>query len=109
MGHKVRWLGEYKRVHIFKDYGVMDEEKIYLGNGQGCHTFWFKTVEDAKRFIDKYHESINPHMFGLGLIPHNLCENCKNHYTYGTEEWKNAKENNCFNFKEELKKKALQP
>jgi len=104
MGHKIRDYGEYKGVPIFRDYSVVDGEQVYLGNGQGCHTFWFKTVADAKRFIDAYQEQIKPDQRGLGLIPRSLCENCKNHYTYGTKEWQTAKANNCFAFKEQLKR-----
>jgi len=101
---RIRFFGKYRGVPIFKDYNIVDEEKVYLGNGQGCHTFWFKTVKEAKKFIDKYRDKINPNIRGLGLIPEELCRNCKNHYSYGTEEWKNARENNCFEFKEQLKK-----
>jgi len=109
MVHKIRCYGEYKGVPIFRDYSVVDEEQVYIGNGQGCRTFWFKNVREAKKFIDKYRDRMIVTESGsvTGLIPKELCENCKNHYRYGTKEWENAKENNCFTFKKQLKENAL--
>ena len=109
MVHKIRVYKEYKGVPIFRDYNVVDEEQVYIGNGIGCHTFWFRNVREARKFIDKYRDRMVVTENGSvrGLIPRELCENCKNHYSYGTKEWKNANENNCFTFKEQLKKEAL--
>ena len=96
---------DYKGVRITRDTNVYGEQ-VCLGNGQGCGTFWFKTVDDAKRFIDKYFEKIEVRgLFSqvFGLIPPALCQDCQNHYSFQTKEWRNTKPNNCFDYKEQLK------
>jgi len=105
MGHNIRDYGKYKNVPIYRDYNIANGEQVYIGNGQGCSTFWFKNVQDARRFIDRHRDKIKLTNSGsvYGLIPNKLCRGCKGHYTYGSNEWKKAKENNCFQFKEELK------
>jgi len=105
MGHNIKCYGEYFEVPIFQDHNVADGEQVYIGNGQGCSTFWFKTVEEAKNFIEKFSQRIKVYDSGVvyALIPKAMCEACKNHYSYGTAKWRRAKENNCFQFKEYLK------
>jgi len=105
---KIRLYGEYKGIPIFRDYNVVDEEQVYIGNGQGCDTFWFKSVRDAKRFIDKYRDKMKPNAFGLGLIPRSLCMKCRSHYPFGTEEWKRYPDNVCEELKNRLKREALE-
>jgi len=92
-------------VPIFKDNNVVDDEPFYIGNGQGCGTFWFRNVEEAKKFIETHRDKIKLTDLGIvrGLIPKELCKNCKNNYSYGTDRWKRAKSNNCFDYKEQLK------
>ena len=95
---------DYKGVIISRDTHVYGQQ-IYLGNGQGCNTFWFKNVDGAKRFIDKHIEKIEVGIFGSlsGLIPPALCQDCQNHYSFQTKERFNAKPTNCFDYKEQLK------
>ena len=104
----IREYKKYNGVAISRDTHVYGEQ-IYLGNGQGCDTFWFKTLDDAKRFIDKHAEKIE--VGGLysvlGLIPPALCQDCQNHYSFQTKEWKKAKPNNCFDYKEQLKAEVV--
>ncbi len=106
MGHNIRSYGTHRLVPIYQDYNVADGLQVYIGNGQGCGTFWFGDVEEAKRFIDAYRNRIeltNLSSVG-GLIPKELCEGCKGHYSYGTPAWKRAKDWNCREFKEQMKR-----
>jgi hypothetical protein len=90
----------YKGLLISRDTNVADGEQVYIGNGQGCNTFWFKSVSEAKNFIDYYCSE-----FGvLDLIPRELCEDCRGHYSYQSAEWKRATRENCHDFKEALKR-----
>ncbi len=102
---KIKSYPEYKGVFISKDYNVYDE-RVYIGNGQGCSTFWFKDAKDARKFIDRYEKKIKISNCGhvSGLIPKKLCLDCKCHYSYGTKKWQKVKDYNCKSFKEELKK-----
>lgn len=77
---KIRDYGMYKGVPIARDYNVYGDQ-VFLGLGENCGTFWFKNVKEARRFIDHYEERIIPDAHGLGLIPEEMCEECrhKNH------------------------------
>ena len=103
---KIRHYKPYKGVPISRDYNVRGKQ-IYIGNGQNCGTFWFASVEEAKRFIDAYHDKIDPEKHGLGLIPKELCERCQCHYSAFTKEYKKYKPFVCQKFKEELIRNAL--
>lgn len=108
MGHNIRDWGAHEGVPISQDYNVADGEQVYIGNGQGCGTFWFRDTQEAKRFIDAYRERIKVTDLGCvtGLIPKALCEGCRGHYSHGTPKWKRAKDWNCHGFKEQLKEAA---
>ena len=82
--------------NIHKDTNICDSEKVYFSNGQGCDTIWFKTIKEAREFIEK-HGRINGHTAGL-------CEKCSCHYSYQTKEWKKYPEYSCFEWKEIIKK-----
>ena len=103
---KIRSYKKYKGVGIYRDPNIYGEEQVYIGNGQGCDTFWFKNVKQAQKFIDKYRDRIQVNDFEIvsGLIPKELCKKCKGHYSYQTEEWKKCKDNVCEEYKERLKK-----
>jgi len=104
---KIKSCGEYCGIPINIDYSIKEPEKVFIGNGIGCHTFWFESVAHAKAFIDYYKDKINPEAFGLGLIPKEVCQECRNHYRYGTKEWREAKPNNCESLKKRLKNAVL--
>lgn len=92
---------------IFRDFNVVDGEQVYIGNGQGCGTFWFKNVGEAGRFIDKYRNEMDVTLLGdVSLIPGEICRKCKGHYSWGTPEWKKASDYVCRDYKEKLKEKA---
>ncbi len=82
---------------IHKDTNVYGEN-VYIGNGQGCGTFWFKSVEHARKYLDR---------FGMPKIPKVLCEKCSCHYSYGTREYKKYPEYNCNEFIEFQKRRGL--
>jgi len=107
--HRIKAYKPYKGVPIFRDFDVGDDEQVYIGNGQGCRTFWFKSVRDARKFIRAYRDRMKITFSGavIGLIPKELCENCKGHWSWGSPEWNNARDWNCFEFKEQLKKAVL--
>ena len=109
--HRIKIYKEYKGVMIFQDYNVADDEQVYIGNGQGCGTFWFRDIKEAKKFIDKYRDKMKIWDTGVirGLIPEKLCRNCKCHYSYQTPKWYKAKERNCQEFKEQLKNQIRYP
>ena len=107
---KIRDYGVYKGVPISRDYSVGDERQVYIGNGQGCSTFWFKSVDEARKFIDHYENQIiidrAEHV--KGLIPESLCKQCQNHYSAFSEEYKKYPPHACKMVKEELIKEALE-
>jgi len=105
----IKDYGTYKGVPIYQDFNVMDGEQVYIGNGQGCRTFWFKSVPEAKRFIDCYREQMKITNLGgvMGLIPSELCRTCKGHYSWGSPNWKRARRDNCEDYKEQLKGETL--
>lgn len=99
--HKIKRYKDYLGVSIYRDYNVVGEQ-VYIGNGQGCRTFWFKDVAQAKKFIAQYREQIKITVYGL--IPKDICKKCKAHYSYNSPEWLKHKDFNCKEFKEELKR-----
>ena len=96
----------YKGILISRDYDVIDSEQVYIGNGQGCHTFWFKSVSEAKEFIDHYRDKIKVTDLGciMGIIPREVCQTCQRHYSFGSKDWNGATRDNCQDVKESLKK-----
>lgn len=109
MSHKITDYKAYKGVPLFRDYNVCDGEQVYIGNGQGCRTFWFKTVQEAKDFIDHHRDTMTITDLGcvMGLIPKEVCLNCKGHYSFGSPEWHKAERENCQDIKELIKKGGL--
>ncbi len=101
---KIRYYKPYRGVPIARDYSIYGEQ-VYIGLSQGCHTIWFQSVEDAKKFIDFYENELKKAK-DFRMIPEDLCRNCRNHYPIGSEEWRNSAEFNCKEYKEELKRKA---
>jgi len=105
--HKIKTYKKHKGVPIFRDYNIVDGEQVYIGNGQGCGTFWFRDVKEARKFIDKFREEMDiDHIGGVSLILGKLCIKCRSYYSYGTKEWKKAKDRVCEEYKEELKAKV---
>lgn len=103
---RIKTYPDYKGVMISKDYNVYGEN-VYIGNGQGCATFWFKDAEEARKFIDCYRDKIKVNEGGgVNIIPPELCQKCKCHYSYLTPAWKKAKDRVCTNYKRELKLKS---
>ncbi len=64
---------------IHKDTNVYGNN-FYFGNGQGCGTLWFKTLQQVKDFIAEQGR-ISGHDSGF-------CEKCNHHYSFGTKEYK---------------------
>ena len=50
----IHHIRDYKD-NISKDFDVLGDN-IYFDNGQGCGTIWFKTIEEARKFIAKKNE-----------------------------------------------------
>jgi len=102
----IRAYNYYKDIPISRDYDVVDGEQVYIGNGQECHTLWFKSVPEAKKFIDRYRGrmDITEGLLGLGLIPRKICQGCKGHYSFKSAEWQKATRDNCEDYKQELKR-----
>ena len=104
--NNIKVFKEYKEVPILQDKNVIDDGgNVYIGNGQGCSTFWFKDIEKAKRFIDKFRSKmrITDLSCVMGLIPKKLCQNCKCHYSYMTKKWQKSNDWNCKIYKESLR------
>lgn len=105
--HRITEYKTQKGIMIFRDLNVVDEEQVYIGNGQGCGTFWFKNEGEARKFIDQFRKEIEVTDLGcVNLIPKEICLKCKGHYSFGTKEWKKAKEWSCKEYKENLKSKV---
>lgn len=97
---------EYKGVRIFKDTNVFGRN-VYIGNGQNCGTFWFSTVEEARKFIDYYEKRIKPNEPHLGLIPDEMCNRCQNRYSRFSKEYEKFPPFACSEHKEKMIAKAL--
>ncbi len=95
----------YLGVPIFRDYNV---KQVYIGNGQSCHTFWFKSVKDAKKFIEHFRDKIKVSNTGsvTGLIPKNICRRCRCYYSYGSIWWKKYPPYACKELKKRMKREA---
>lgn len=97
----------YKGVAISRDTNIVDGEQVYLGNGQGCGTFWFEDVKEARKFILMFRPVIEVYDTGcVDIVPEKICKRCKGHYSFGSKEWKKAKERACKIFKKNMKLKA---
>lgn len=97
---------EYKGFRIFKDTNVIGRN-VYIGNGQNCGTFWFRTVKEAREFIDYYERQIMPNEPHLGLIPDEMCNRCQNRYSYFSKEYEKFPPFACSAYKEKLIANAL--
>lgn len=108
MSHKIEMYKECGGVPIYRDYNVVDGQQVYIGNGQGCDTLWFKSVKEARRFIRTFRDKMVVTDLGIvqGLIPKSICNKCRCHYSFGTKEWEKYKDFACEEYKEELKTKA---
>jgi hypothetical protein len=91
----------YRGIPISRDTNVYGEQ-VYIGNGQGCHTFWFASVKEARKFIDYYSEMIDPSDPKLGLIPNTLCKRCQHHYSPIAKEYRMYPPFACRELKEKL-------
>ncbi|WP_202320375.1 hypothetical protein [Archaeoglobus neptunius] len=103
---KIRNYKPHRGVPISRDLSAYGKQ-VYLGNGQGCDTFWFGNIEEARKFIDAFYDRIDVHKKGLGLILEELCRRCQNHYSPHSKEYRKYKPFACRKFKEELTTKAL--
>jgi len=101
----IREYKPYRGIPIARDFNVADEQHVFIGNGIGCHTFWFRDVKDAKKFIDKYYSQIRD-VDLKSLIPKSVCEKCQCHYSSFSKEYKKYIPYNCKKWKEMLKKYA---
>lgn len=82
------------------DYGVSRDtavlgDNVYAGNGQGCGTVWYPSVEQARKVIAKL--GFAPEGSGSGL-----CKVCSCHYSYGTKEFKKHLEFACREWKDKV-------
>ena len=102
----IRDYRKYTGVRISQDSSIY-KEQMYLGNGQGCGTFWFKDLKEARIFIDEFRDKIKITGFEhVDIVPEELCKKCKCHYSFETKEWKKAKDYACKDYKKKLKKEA---
>lgn len=98
----------YKGLELYRATNVYGEQ-YYIGNGQGCGTFWFKTLKDAKKFIDHFIDRITQKSGHLGLIPESVCSKCQNRYSPAVDPDKYRKypPHACKELKERLISEAL--
>lgn len=79
---------------VHRDTAVL-APNVYCGNGQGCGTVWFDTVEQARAVIKK-----------LGKTPTGqdagLCHECSCHYSYGSAEYLRYPEWACREYKRKI-------
>jgi len=78
--------------NIKKDLNVYGDN-VYLGNGQGCDTIWFKTVPQARKALER--DGIK--------TGHDLCDcsKCGCHYSFQSPGWKKYPQHACSAAKEE--------
>lgn len=59
---------------IVRYYNIVDDKQVFVANGMGCDTVFYKSVPEARALINH-----------LGRIPNgrdaNLCKVCQNHYS----------------------------
>jgi hypothetical protein len=77
---------------IHKDLSVLDPYNVYIGNGYGCGTIWFKNVKAARKALDK--DGIKT---GRDLVD---CKKCACKYSLYSKEHKEYPVYLCFDAKE---------
>jgi hypothetical protein len=87
----------YEGDSIFRDTNICDDHNVYLSNGQGCGTIWFKTVGQARGALEK--DGIKD---GRDLFD---CSKCACHYSASDKKQKNYPFHACTEAKEEYAKK----
>lgn len=80
----------------YRDTNISGDQ-VFYSPGQGCGTIWFKTVKEARKFVNEY-EDISGSDLGL-------CEKCRNHYSSSSKEYNFFPENVCHEAIEALKKR----
>lgn len=85
-------IQEYKD-DINRDYNIHDKN-VYFGNGQGCGTIWFKSVPDARKFINEYGY--------LSGFDSKLCKKCQCHYSIDNKEYNKYSKFACEQWKEQI-------
>ena len=105
---RIQAYSDYKGVPLSRDFNVADGEQVYIGNGQGCNTLWFKNVGEAYAFIDRYEKKIKVSNGGYvsGLIPKKVCHECRGSYSFSSRAWKRRTRENCSDVKKKLKEAA---
>jgi hypothetical protein len=75
--------------HVYSD-------SVYIGDGQGCGTVWYPTVQQARKIVNQLDEVPVGQDAGL-------CHLCKCSYSIHSDDWKKAKyEYACKQWKEDV-------
>jgi len=68
-------------------------DNVYLGNGQGCGTIWFKNVKSARKALSQDGIKTDSDLAD--------CTKCSCRYSHGTKEWKKYPEYLCHPLKKQ--------
>ena len=80
--------------YIYRNWDISGDN-VYFTEGEGCHTIWFSSVPEARRFINMKGD-INGHDSGF-------CGVCSNNYAVCSEGYIKYPANACQAWKEEMK------
>lgn len=83
---------------IHRNMEVVGPDNVFFGNGQGCGTIWFSSVDEARHFLQAFGK--------LSGFASKLCENCGCHYGRGHYFWKRYPNHICQAWKKEIREKA---
>lgn len=81
-------------IGISKDTNVCGDN-VYIENGQGCGTIWFKNVKEATEFLKKYGM--------ISGLDSGLCKECSCHYSIADKNHKKYPKFACRHWKEGIK------
>lgn len=86
---------------IARDFAVLGDN-VYMDNGQGCGTIWFKTVPECREFYKRigWRNTFSGRDSGL-------CNCCRCSKSYGTPEYNKLEDFMCHKWKEDIKAEIL--
>lgn len=89
-----------RKICINKNHDVHGDNYYIFektGRGEGCRTIWYPSLKRAKEEVERLFKTGDDVKTGLDF---NLCNKCKNHFSFGTDEYKKSKDFVCGEMKE---------
>lgn len=86
---------------IARDFNVLGDN-VYMDNGQGCDTIWFKSVPECRKFLKN-----NGWRYNFSGRYSGLCNCCRCHYSITDPEYQKLEDFMCHKWKEDIKAEIL--